>query len=273
MAVYAAVRDNRTRPSPVRHHCATAVGVVETPWTQCPKPEPVQYGLYLSRLRAARGLAYSQWMPNTSRSTGRGRPASAVSPSISASVLAAVKPVDNTPSPWCYSATQIAVTLPEWTVPLLLADGGYTYVDPDIAEMFGHLRWHRRRQDRDYVSTTIEGRNWYLHRLIMRPPFGMMVHHRDGCPLHCWRDNLEIVTPAQNAAARRRLRIVGKSSEYHGVSWSTRSKKWYATVTVNSKAYSAGYYDWEFDAALARDVLAARLHGKYASLNFPELPM
>ncbi len=137
--------------------------------------------------------------------------------------------------------------------------------------MYGHLRWHRRRQDRDYVSTTIQGVYWYLHRLIMQPPIGMMVHHRDGCPLHCWRENLEVVTPAENASARRKLQILGKTSEYHGVFWCTRLNKWYASVTLHYHAYSAGYHEWEFDAALARDELAARLHGRFASLNFPEL--
>lgn len=153
-------------------------------------------------------------------------------------------------------------------VALRLHDGDCVYVDPRIAAEYGHLRWHRRRKDRDYVSATLNGRNVYLHRLVMGAKPNEYVHHRNGHPLHCWRENLEIVTAGQNARARRMTRIAGKTSQYHGVSWSDRRQKWHVRVTLEYKTHLGGFFDCEIAAARARDELAMRLHGPHASLNF-----
>lgn len=51
---------------------------------------------------------------------------------------------------------------------------------------------------------------YYLHREIVDCPRGMQVDHKDNNPLNNHRENLAIVTPAENkalACIRRRWRI------------------------------------------------------------------
>ena len=46
-----------------------------------------------------------------------------------------------------------------------------------------------------------------------------------------------------------------KTSKYVGVFWNARSQKWLASITVNKKMKSGGYYTMELDAAHAVNAL------------------
>src|SRR3954464_1039854 len=77
----------------------------------------------------------------------------------------------------------------------------------------GPLRGHAIIDDAD--AHLVAGRTWYLdasgyaqsetkervrlHRLLMQPPFGFEVDHRNGDKLDCRRANMRIVSHAQNA--------------------------------------------------------------------------
>lgn len=161
------------------------------------------------------------------------------------------------------------MVLPRNAIAVRIADGDYGYMQPSGFAQFGHLRIHRRRRDRDYLSVTIRGKNFYLHRLIMRARKGDLVHHVDGNPLNCCRSNLRLVTAEENARARRTPQITSKTSSYHGVSLNKQRKKWHATVGARNKLHSAGFFLDQSEAAHARDALAKLVHGSFASLNFP----
>ncbi|MGI8548120.1 MAG: hypothetical protein ACR2M1_12450 [Gemmatimonadaceae bacterium] len=64
-----------------------------------------------------------------------------------------------------FSALPTPLVAAPSAVQLPLADGGVVYMDQEDASHFGEMRLHRRRSDRDYVSVTIGGKNYYVYRL------------------------------------------------------------------------------------------------------------
>lgn len=106
-----------------------------------------------------------------------------------------------------------------------------------------------------------------MHRMIMNPPDGMVVDHRNGDTLDNRRENLRVCTPKQNLQNRKSEK--GSSSRYIGVHWHTPPGKWLATINPNKQNYSLGHFDSEEDAAIARDVAAQFFFGGFARLNFP----
>lgn len=69
--------------------------------------------------------------------------------------------------------------------------------------------------------------------------------------------------------ARNRAKKTGGSSQFIGVSWYPRNKKWSASVFVDKRNKYLGLFDTEEAAARARDayIVENNLHG--FKLNFP----
>ncbi len=64
------------------------------------------------------------------------------------------------------------------------------------------------------------------------------------------------------------------SSQYIGVFWEKRRKRWVSRITFNGKMKWLGYFTSEEDAARAYDKKATELFGDKAKLNFPnEVPL
>eukprot|EP00192_Tetraselmis_astigmatica_P012592 CAMPEP_0117668334 /NCGR_PEP_ID=MMETSP0804-20121206/11489_1 /TAXON_ID=1074897 /ORGANISM="Tetraselmis astigmatica, Strain CCMP880" /LENGTH=386 /DNA_ID=CAMNT_0005476209 /DNA_START=600 /DNA_END=1760 /DNA_ORIENTATION=+ len=61
-----------------------------------------------------------------------------------------------------------------------------------------------------------------------------------------------------------------KSSQYRGVSWNKKDKKWQSMIFSRGRAMWLGYFKEEEDAARAYDKAAVREKGAKAKLNFPE---
>jgi len=58
------------------------------------------------------------------------------------------------------------------------------------------------------------------------------------------------------------------TSEYKGVAWEKRTKKWYAYIKINRKNKYLGRYDSEIKAARVYDLAAQKHFGEFACLNF-----
>ena len=106
-----------------------------------------------------------------------------------------------------------------------------------------------------------------MHREIMKPEEGKVVDHGDGEGLNNTRDNLRIVTAAENSYNKRKCHNEC-SSKYKGVSLRKRDNKWIAIITFKGISINLGFFDDEIDAAKAYDEAAKELYGKYAFLNF-----
>jgi AP2 domain len=91
--------------------------------------------------------------------------------------------------------------------------------------------------------------------------------HINGDGLDNRRANLRPVTQAQNQANQRPWR--GGSSQYKGVYYQRRSRKWAANIMISGHTWYLGAFTVEEDAARAYDAAAIEAFGEYAFLNFP----
>lgn len=97
-----------------------------------------------------------------------------------------------------------------------------------------------------------------------------LVDHRNGDQLDNRRENLRFATQTLNTRnAAKHLRNGKSSSQYKGVSWNTKRRKWYVFIRVEDgkKLYLGSFKD-EIAAALTYDDAARKHHGEFACVNF-----
>jgi len=112
------------------------------------------------------------------------------------------------------------------------------------------------------------GKYMLIHRMIMSPPKGMLVDHKDHNPLNNRRCNLRVCTKSQNQYNR----ILSKKcvSKHKGVAFATdgnRKKKWIASIGYKNKRIRLGRHLTQDEAAKAYNCASSILHGEYAYLN------
>ncbi len=108
----------------------------------------------------------------------------------------------------------------------------------------------------DSDADLVSAHTWHL---VNRK--GQLVDHINGNGLDNRRCNLRLCTQSENAMNRR---VSLGVSEFKGVSWSTSSGKWIATIQDER----VGYFASEEAAARAYDVEAIKRFGEFAACNF-----
>lgn len=125
--------------------------------------------------------------------------------------------------------------------------------------------------NKGYAHAWIQGKPWPLHRYIAflagLEIENKVVDHIDHNKLNCKLSNLRVATLSQNSCNREKPQVNNKSGLL-GVSFFKRNGKWRTSVCKNGNRKSAGYYKNKYDAALARDMLALKMHGNFAKTNF-----
>lgn len=103
----------------------------------------------------------------------------------------------------------------------------------------------------------------YLHRHITNAPRGMFVDHINRNPLDNRKANLRVVQEGENQKNRGPdNRTKKKSSQFRGVSWNKKDKRWIASIRVNKKNIHLGCFTDE--------TLAAEIYNKAATIHFGE---
>ncbi|WP_424460548.1 HNH endonuclease [Ottowia sp.] len=105
-----------------------------------------------------------------------------------------------------------------------------------------------------------------LHRWVMKcnDPL-VLVDHANGDKLDNTRANLRLCTRSQNAY--NNLKKPGLSSQFRGVTWHRKIRKWQATIAANGRPIYLGCFDDEHEAGHAYNKAAVELHGEFCRLN------
>jgi hypothetical protein len=124
---------------------------------------------------------------------------------------------------------------------------------------------------RMYVSTRIEGKKIYLHRVLLEAPHDHKVDHRNGNPLDNRKANLRLATHQQNMFnCGKRSTYKGKptASTFKGVTWDKSCGRYRARIKKNGIYHYLGHFDEPRKAALAYDHAALEMFGEFAWTNF-----
>jgi hypothetical protein len=146
------------------------------------------------------------------------------------------------------------------------------YVDSDFFEDINKHEWHAAKRGKNFYAARTANVNGkkkliYMHRYILKIEGSkMQVDHIDGNGLNNSIRNLRPCTQLENNRNKRKLNLY--SSIYKGVHIHKLTGKWRAMITVNYKNTHIGLYDNEEEAALNYDILAKKLFGEFANLNF-----
>lgn len=148
--------------------------------------------------------------------------------------------------------------------------GDVALVDAADRDLVAAYKWNLLRSFQCLYAVTYVGRKRVLmHRLVMDAKKGQIVDHINFNGLDNRRANLRLCTPAENAMHSRKRR--NSVSRYIGVTWHTASKSWAVSIKHSGKSFRQPGFATEVEAAVFRDSLARKLHGEFASLNFPEI--
>jgi hypothetical protein len=148
-----------------------------------------------------------------------------------------------------------------------LGDGCYAYVDAADYDWLSRWKWHLCGSG--YPSRWENRRRVFMHREVMKPPKGMLIDHVDGNRANACRFNLRVCTHAENA--RNRRKYSGSDSNFKGVYWDRRKRKWFINCRYKGKNHRLGCFagNEEVAAARAYDRAAVERIGDFAKLNFP----
>lgn len=107
-----------------------------------------------------------------------------------------------------------------------------------------------------------------LHCFLTEAPPGIEVDHKNGDGLDNRRENLRLATRQQNST--NTLLKSNNTTGYKGVSEYRREGNYRATIKVQGKQITIGYFNDPRNAALAYDAYVRTHFGEFGTYNFPE---
>lgn len=130
------------------------------------------------------------------------------------------------------------------------------------------------KHDGGYKHVGINRKMFQMHRLVAQAFLSNFldfptIDHIDGDKAHNNISNLRMATNADNNRAHKE-KTKGCSSQYRGVYWHKKGKKWSAYCTIDYKNKHIGLFDDERDAAIARDAYVFSEGFSLEGLNFPQ---
>jgi hypothetical protein len=136
--------------------------------------------------------------------------------------------------------------------------------DEDYEELSKH-KWHINKRENIYYAHGYDvnkKRETCIHNQIL----GIKgIDHINGDGLDNRRCNLRPATQSQNCMNRRKRK--NTTSQYKGVYWFKRDKKWHSRIFFNCKRVHLGSFISETEAAKAYNKAAIEFFGDYSKLN------
>ena len=142
-----------------------------------------------------------------------------------------------------------------------LTQGKVALVDDEDYDFLMQWKWHITMggSRKTYYACRAKRIPRLMHNVLLNPPKGMQVDHKDRDGLNCQRSNLRICTHGENQMNKG----VWAKSGYKGVTI-------YAHIGGGGNKKALGTFTTAEAAARAYDKEAKKLYGEFALLNFPE---
>ena len=145
-----------------------------------------------------------------------------------------------------------------------LSQGKFAAVDDADYDWLAKHKWtydYKGYAMRRSANVTI-----FMHRVVLNASGPVVVDHVNGDGLDNRRENLRIVTTAQNNYNRHPEKRP-KTSQYKGVSLNKTVNRWQAHIKKGEDRRYLGLYDSEQDAARAYNAAARHYFGEHAFVN------
>jgi hypothetical protein len=151
----------------------------------------------------------------------------------------------------------------KFQIPIRNKDGEiikYTIVDEDDYDRVSKYTWSLSDY---YAKGIVDGRKIFLHHFILQKPSNQnVIDHKNGDKLDNRKCNLHEVSKSFNCHNRTKNPDIETSSQYKGVSWNKKAKKYSAL----SGTQFLGYFDEE-EAAKIYDTFTYIKFGEFANNN------
>lgn len=156
-----------------------------------------------------------------------------------------------------------------YKIELLNAEGnlvGEALIDVEDYEKCKEIKWHLGAQG---YAQNIRKRIKLQHLVWGEK---VLLDHKDRNRLDCRKSNLRPCTMVENN--QNQGLSCKNTSGYVGVHWHRRARKWAASIGIKrgirKRVMHLGLFTNLVEAAKARDVVAIKLFGDFAFLNFPK---
>lgn len=142
----------------------------------------------------------------------------------------------------------------------------YVLVDDRDYDWLSQYRWLRQKNGYARRLEWEDGKqkSFLMHREILGAPKGVLVDHINLDKKDNRRANLRLANWQQNSANRPKQNGSYRS-KFKGVT--RKAFPWGASITVENKSISLGWYSTEEEAALAYNEAALKYFGDFALLN------
>lgn len=145
-----------------------------------------------------------------------------------------------------------------------LSQGKFATVDDVDYDWLVKNKW--TYDPKGYAMRRVANVIVYMHRVVLNASGPIVVDHINGDGLDNRRENLRIVTTAENNYNQRPQKRP-KTSRFKGVSLNRKSNRWQAHIKKGDEHRYLGLYDNEQDAARAYNAAARHYFGEYAFVN------